>query len=31
MKQFIINTTIDALSNLMSGIVVIGFFVYFIS
>jgi hypothetical protein len=31
MKQFIINTTIDAVSSLMSGIVVIGFFVYFIS
>jgi len=31
MKQFIIKTTIDALSSLMSGIVVIGCFIYFIS
>ena len=31
MKQFIINSTIDAVSTLMSGIVVLGILVYIIA
>jgi hypothetical protein len=31
MKQFIIKTTIDVVSTLMSGIAVIGCFIYIIS